>query len=83
MLRRLSSVLLVVALLLAFAVPVAFGIDPYPDPRPVTPEEVDPDGLEGVSAGPGHQAEEAFTAGGSQASTLIRSFFRMVRLIGL
>ncbi|MBN1825631.1 MAG: hypothetical protein JW958_05130 [Candidatus Eisenbacteria bacterium] len=58
--RQLWARLLLLVVLVAFTATWVLAEDEHPDPRPITPMEVDPDGLEGLHAPTGtHTAEAA------------------------
>lgn len=83
MTRRIITLLTLVALVSAYPVLPAFAEDGTPDPREVTPEEVDPDGLEGIRTGPRTIVVEAAPADGLHGSTFVRIFLRYARLFGI
>lgn len=80
--RRLAALALIAGLIIALSVSQVVAEDGAPDPRPNEPEEVDPDGLEGIRSGPVAPQAEAQCDAGSRELFLVRKLFRLVRLFG-
>lgn len=84
MTRRINTLLLLVPLVFALSYLPAIAEDGTPRPRGVTPEEVDPDGLEGIHAAPGTpgiagiQGESVL-----EASIFVKVLLRYARVFGI
>ena len=80
--RRLAALALIAGLIIAVSVSRVVAEDEHPDPRQSEPEEVDPDGLEGIRSGSSAPQAEAMSDAGSRELFLVRKFFRLARLFG-
>jgi len=81
MVRCYLRALVAVTAILTLGLPLAFGADAYPDPKPVAEKDVDPDGLEGIWLGAPAPTEEGGARGRLSAEALVRGFVLAVRLI--
>jgi len=79
--RKFWALTLLLAVLIAFAATWAVAEDEHPDPRPVTPMEVDPDGLEGLNAPSGNVPTNAVFDENPWFS-FFRVLIRQARLVG-
>ena len=81
--RRFLYVFILGALLLFVSVPFTLGMDEHPDPRPLPEKEVDPDGLEGLTAGPALPGSDFAPADDAEARALLRGVMVLIRALGL
>ncbi|MFH1278855.1 MAG: hypothetical protein ABIK65_10805 [Candidatus Eisenbacteria bacterium] len=81
--QRIITLFLLVALASTCPILPAFGEDGTPDPREATPEEVDPDGLEGIRTGPRTIDVEAVPVDGLSGSNFVKILLRYARVFGI
>lgn len=78
-----QAVLFIVAILmLAVTASFVLAVEGTPDERPATPDDVDPDGLEGLQAPSGGRYLEVLFKSSPQSQFLLRCFLQYARVIG-
>ncbi len=83
MLRRSLSLFLLITVLLVFTADLVLAEDDGGDPLGATPEEVDPDGLEGIHVGGVAPSGELPVGDSPRGSFLVQFLIRIHRLLAI